>query len=388
MRDDLGLDFQGLDGASREWLYESEENLLFAELFLAEVQARKGGKRKTYDTHSFEMNLAENLTRLRDALYNCEYRPSRGTAHIITKPVVREIFAAPYVDRVVHHWIINNIIDFWEPRLSHESCSCRLGKGTSFGIERLAYHIRSVSKNYTIPCYAIKMDLTGYFMHIVREILADGVLKGLDIQFKGNKGKRYEILKHAISAVIFDDPVDGVKIQGSLEDWRILPTDKSLFAQPPGRGMVIGNLTSQFFSNIYLDPLDRFITLSLGYKHYGRYVDDFYIIVTEDELPQAKRDVRAIATFLNGIGMSLNMKKTRVIPTWQGVPFLGMVVKHGFIVPDKRISQNFLHSARKLVAGVDGTPESILSYLGMLKNYDAGKLNQKIFRKVGWDYNF
>ena len=149
--------------------------------------------------------------------------------------------------------------------------------------------------------------------------------------------------------------------------------------------MVIGNLTSQDFSNIYLDALDRFVTIVLGWKHYGRYVDDFYIVCTEEELPQLKRDIKAIEAFLNGIGLSLNHKKTRVIPAWQGVPFLGMVVKGHAILPGRRIMANFGNTAYKLVGGI-GTPESIVSYLGLLSHCNSQRAVEKLFAKVGWEY--
>lgn len=387
MDDFYGLVKGATNDAVREWLMSDPKNILRAELYIAELQARKGGKRKTYDTHAFEVNLFENLDRLTEALWNYEYYPSRGTAHVIFDPVQREIFAAPYVDRVTHHYIVNALMDWWEMRLNPESCSCRKNRGTSFGIKRLDHHIRSVSHNFARPCYVIKMDISGYFMHIKRDILYKRVLWGLDREFEDHKSKRYLILKHAIREVIFDDPVKGVKIQGSYEDWRDLPEDKSLFCQPPRQGMVIGNLTSQFFSNIYLDVLDRFITLDLGYKHYGRYVDDFYIVVTKEELAKAKQDVRVIATFLEGIGMQLNVKKTRVMPSWQGVPFLGMVVRNGAIIPGKRMTKKYRMAAHALVCGT-GKVESIVSYLGMLCHYDAAKVSRKIFDEVGWEYNY
>ena len=381
-------DFYGLlnkvsDEGIRDWLIEDPKNMLFLELYLAELQARKGGKRKTADTHLFEANLFENLTRLRDALWDLDYKPSRGTAHIVFRPVQREIFAAPYVDRIVHHHIVNAIMPWWEKRLCYESGSCRVGKGTSFCIERLRHHMEAVSQGSRIKTYVIKMDISGYFMHIKRDILYDRVIWGLDQQFAENKGKRYEILKHAIHEVIFDNPVDGVKIQGSYDDWRGLPEDKSLFCQPAGQGMVIGNLTSQYFSNIYLDMLDRFIILDLGYKHYGRYVDDFYIVVTEEELPQALCDVKAIGTFAQGFGMAMNLKKTRVIGIWQGVPFLGAVVRDGSVMPGKRLMHNFSKAAYELECG-RGTLESITSYLGMMLHMDAFKAQSKIFDKYGW----
>jgi RNA-directed DNA polymerase len=384
-------DFYGLVEKSEssifgEWLSENPRNLLMAELFLAELQARKGGKRKTCDTHSFEVNLFENLRRLRDAMWEYTYKPSRGTAHVIFKPVQREIFAAPYVDRVVHHWIVGALTDWWERRLCYDSYSCRKGRGTSFGIRRLNYRMRKVSDNFTKPCYVIKMDIRGYFMHIRRDLLYQRVMWGLNRQFKSNYNKRYKILKYVIHEVIYDDPIRDVKIQGSYEDWRGLGADKSLFCQPAGRGIVIGNLTSQFFSNIYLDVLDRFIMIDLGWKNYGRYVDDFYIVVSEEELPQTKRDIKVIGTFLEGLGMSLNPNKTKVFLPGQGVPFLGAVCRNGIIMPDKRIVRNFNVAADKMVAG-DGSLESITSYLGMMKQFRSDKVVRKIFDRVGWEFN-
>ena len=130
MNDFFGLIRRGEDEMAKEWLMKDPRNLLLAELFIAEQQARKGGKRKTHDTHAFEVNLFENLTRLRDALWECEYHPSRGTAHVIFKPVQREIFAAPYVDRIVQHWVVDSIDPWWDHRLIEDSYSCRVGKGT------------------------------------------------------------------------------------------------------------------------------------------------------------------------------------------------------------------------------------------------------------------
>lgn len=387
MQDFFGLLKEEKDELALDWLKANPKNMLLAELYIAEQQARKGGKRKTYDTHMFEVNLFENLIRLRDALWNYSYKPSRGTAHIIFRPVQREIFAAPYPDRIVQHWVVDNIDPWYDHRLINDSYSCRVGKGTKYGIERLQHHILSASHNLEKTVYIIKLDVTGYFMHIKRDIMYKRVVGGLNKQFVDHNDKRYKMLKHAIHEIIFDDPVRGVKIQGSYEDWRNLPEDKSLFCQPPGQGMVIGNLTSQDFSNIYMDALDRFVTIKLGYKHYGRYVDDFYIVVTEDELAQAKRDIEVIGKFLNGINLSLNRKKTQIIPWWHGVPFLGMVVKGHQILPGRRVMANFGNTAYKLVGGF-GTPESIVSYLGLLCHANSGRATERIFAKVGWEYNW
>lgn len=385
------IDFFGLldeveNPDEKEWL-EDPKNMLLAELFLAEREARKGGKRKTEDCHKFEVHLMENLIRLRDTLWNYSYTPSRGAVHIVKKPVKREIFAAPFVDRVIHHWIVSQLSPWWEPRLNYRSCSCRVGKGTSFGIEILKREIRRVSRNYTRETSIIKLDISGYFMHIRRDLLFERVKWGLDRQFAGfYDDKRYKMLRHAIHAVIFDEPVKGAILQGNYEDWRDLPVDKSLFAAAPLCGLVIGNLTSQFFSNIYLDVLDRYITFDLGYKHYVRYVDDFCIVVPKNEVSKVKADVPAINAFINGLGLELNLKKTKVLDSWQGVPFLGYVVRDNAVMPAKRIVKNFKRAVWKIEVGIKDV-DVLTSYLGMMMHYNAGKVCSSVFESVGWEYN-
>lgn len=374
------------DPEMREWL-KDPKNMLLAELFKAEMEARKGGKRKTGDCHKFEMNLMENLTKLRDALWDYSYKPSRGAVHVVKKPVRREIFAAPFVDRVVHHWIIMQITDWWERRLYYGSCSCRVGKGTSYGVKLLDRHIRKVSRNFTRDCVVVKLDISGYFMHIRRDLLYKRVKWGLERQFATQlDDKRYKILLGAVKAVIFDEPVEDVVFQGEYEDWRDLLPDKSLFAAAPLCGIVIGNLTSQFFSNIYLDLLDRYITMTLGYKHYVRYVDDFCIVVTCDEVERLiKEDTPAINAFLNGLGLFINSKKTRKLYSWQGVPFLGFVVRNGAVLPGKRVVKNFRLRAFRVAVGLDD-PDTVTSYLGLLLHSNCYRVCAEIFDGMGWEY--
>ena len=370
-----------------EWVREPR-NLLLLELYIAELLARRGGKRKTMDTHGFELNLFENLVRLRDALWSGNYYPNRGTVHVIFDPVQREIFAAPYVDRILHHWIVGTIMKWQDDRLIYDSYSCREKKGTLFGIKRLQHHILSVSQNMKRKAYVVQLDLTGYFMHIKRDVLYELVKTRLDKQFPVNtRDKRYDILLWATQQVIFDDPTKGVRLQGTYRDWMGLPEDKSLMMQPKNQGMVIGNYTSQTFSNIYLDPLDRFIRITLGYKHYGRYVDDFYFVVTEEELAQAKRDIKAIQSFAAGYGLSLNRKKIKITEVHQGVKFLGVIVKGFRLFPCSRLKRNF-RQAVHLVAIGRKSPDVIISYLGMFSHLDAGKIIKKTFTEVGWDYEF
>ncbi|MBQ8996799.1 RNA-directed DNA polymerase [Candidatus Saccharibacteria bacterium] len=360
------------------------DSWLMAELTRAFFLARKA-KRSTYDEQVFETRLVENLIQLKDDVMNRIYHPGHGIAFIVHDPVMREIFAAPFRDRVIHHFLYNGVADWWDRRLIYDCYSCRVGKGTLFGIQRLAHHIKSVSEGYTKKAWSIKLDVEGYFMSLPRQGLYERIMWGLDRQFP-NKGPIYEIYKYAWKEVIFDEPVNGVHRRGHLGEWDKLPKSKSLFCQPPGRGIVIGNLSSQLLSNIYLDLLDRFIVYDLGYKHYGRYVDDFYMIVKEEELEKAKKDVALIEAFLTSIGLTLHPKKIHIQPVERGTAFLGAVVYPGRIVPGKRIIRNYV-KALKAYTNELKDEEVIISYMGMMKHLNSQRTQQRIFEAAGMEYN-
>ena len=373
-----------LDSSDRQWLMKFENQLLF-ELYVAYLEARRGGKRGTFDEHKFEANDFENLINLRDSMLDKTYRPSRGTAHIIHNPVIREIFAASFRDRVIHHWMYDIVYDWWDKRFIVDSYSCREGKGTKYGIERLAKHIQSVSENYEREAWVIKLDIQGYFMSLPREKLYERAMWGLNRQFAGNYGKKYELMRFCWAQTIFDDPCRGVRKKGWPEDWADLPSSKSLFRQPPGVGIVIGNLTSQLLSNIYLDQLDRYVVYDLGWKHYGRYVDDFFIVVNEEDLPRALANVKSIELFLKRLGLTLHPHKRSVQPASNGVDFLGGVVYPGRIYPGRRLLRNADKAFAEVTAGKRNV-DSVVSYLGHMKYFASDKILYELFEKAGWDY--
>lgn len=364
-----------MEGGFRQWL--------LSELAEAYLEARKA-KRRTGDEHIFEMNAMENLVNLRDSIVSRTYKPSRGIAFVTRKPVIREIFAAPFRDRVVHHFLFNMVAGWWDRRLSADCYSCRVGKGTWYGVKRMTKHMRAASLNYTVPTYVVKLDIRGYFMSLDRRRLFERVCWGLDRQF-AEKGELYYTLKFLWWQIIFDDPVRGVKRKGSPRDWRDLPRAKSLFCQPKGKGIVIGNLSSQLLSNIYLSSLDRYVVNELGYKHYGRYVDDFYFFVRATELAKALDDVRLIEKYLQELGLTLHPNKRYVQPIERGVAFLGTRVYPGHVVVGERVEGNFRKCIREFQAG-NKEVESVVSYLGFTKNLQGRKFLRDLFCECGWEY--
>lgn len=318
-------------------------------------------KRHTTDEQSFEVNAPVLLADLAEDIARRSYKPSRGIAFITFNPVIREIFAAPFRDRIVHHMLYDLVADWWDRRFIYDNYSCRVGKGTLFGIRRLQHHIMSVSENGSKEAWVLKLDIRGYFMSLPRRRLYDRVVWGLERQFSQGSWEK-DVGNFLWRQIIFDDPVKGVKIRAP-ENWRSLPRSKSLFYAKDGCGIVIGNLTSQLLSNIYLDQLDRFVNFELGCKHYGRYVDDFYIVGrNHDELVT---DIDKIKDFLRDIGLTVHPKKIFLQKIDRGVPFLGVVVYPWRIQVGERCRKRMLMATDE---------ESITSYKGLTMWYKHEKL--------------
>jgi retron-type reverse transcriptase len=151
-------------------LQDLKPTLALAELFEAYANCRST-KRNTLNALAFEMDYEVNLLKLCAEINDGSYQPGKSIAFIVNKPVKREIFAADFRDRVVHHLIINKLNPLFEKTFIHDSYACRKGKGTHFGIQRVDRFIRQCSQNYTKDCYVLKLDIQGFFMHINKTLL-------------------------------------------------------------------------------------------------------------------------------------------------------------------------------------------------------------------------
>jgi hypothetical protein len=249
---------------------------LLTDLFKAYFDARRH-KRKTLSALKFELNYEAEIFRLYDEIVNRKYKINRSICFISFSHVTREIFAGDFRDRIIHHLVYNYLNPFFERIFVNDSFSCRNKKGVSYGIKRANHFIRSCSNNYKKDCYILKLDVSGYFMSIDKKILFDKIKEILkryskEIKFDSN------LVLWLIEKIIFNDPTINCVIKGKRKDWIGLPKSKSLFYSISGRGLPIGNLTSQLFANLYLNDFDRFVKCKLKCKYYGRYVDDILII--------------------------------------------------------------------------------------------------------------
>lgn len=366
---------------------------LYTDLYTAYFIAIKGKSNKPY-VIEFSRNLDANIRELAVELFERRYTPRPSTCFIVSHPKKREVFAADFRDRIVHHYIFMKTHILFERTFIADSYSCIEGRGTHYGIERLRYHIESCSENYTKPCYALKMDIKGYFMHIDRQLLSDitkGKLRKMATHPSNVKGNTWgevidiEFLCYLCHEVIMIDPTIDCIIKGSKEDWIGLPASKSLFvaaSQHELIGMPIGNLTSQLFSNVLLSVFDDWMKRVMGCKHYGRYVDDFYVISCN------KRGLISLADkaaqFLHDeLHLDVNKGKTRIINVRYGVEFLG-----GYVKPFRTYISN--QSIHRMMAQIPklrhADPEqvfaSVNSDLGVLVHYASYHIRRKIVDRI------
>ena len=261
------------------------ENQLLEDLFQAYFDARKN-KRSIINALSFEIDYERKIFDLYKEIRDKKYEIGPSICFVVKEPTLREIFAADFRDRIIHHLLYNYISPFFERLFINDSYSCRKKKGTLYGIKRVDHFIRSCSKNYAQDCYILKLDIKSYFMSIDHLILFQKVKETL-FRYKDIINFDLDFVLGLLEKVIFNDPTKNCIIKGSKDDWKNLPKDKSLFFVSKNKGLPIGNLTSQLFGNIYLNDFDHFIKCKLKIKYYGRYVDDFVIVHSDKEYLKA-----------------------------------------------------------------------------------------------------
>jgi hypothetical protein len=374
----------------------NEEDVL-VDLFQAYFDARKN-KRNTVNALAFERQFESNLFELHSEILYRNYKPRKSICFIVDRPVKREIFAADFRDRVIHHFIFNSISPIFEGLFINDTYSCRKGKGTHYGIRRIDHFIRSCSESYSRGCYILKLDIKGYFMSMNRVLLFD-ILKSVLTAKRGRYCGDLPLILYLLERTIFNDPTRNCVVKGDKTDWRGLPMDKSLFHARPNCGLPIGNLTSQLFGNIYLNEFDHFVKRDLGIRYYGRYVDDFVLI--HRDKGYLKSLIPVIRAYLaDQLELQLHPQKIYLQHYSKGVKYLGAVIKPHRIYIANRTKGNFYEAIdRQNRVARQHKPSreererflsSMNSYLGILKHYKTYKARKAmLFNNLsGWWWNY
>lgn len=323
----------------------------FSDLVQAYYDCRRS-KRNSASALAFEMSLERNLTTLHSDLVNGQYRPGRSICFVVTRPKAREVWAADFRDRIVHHLLCNHIGPGIERSFIADSCACIRERGTLYAARRLEVKIRSQTQNWSKPAFYLKCDLANFFVAIDKRVLASQLSARITEPWW--QALALQVLMH--------DPRENYQIRSPAHLFNRVPQHKRLTTQPAHLGLPIGNLSSQFFANVYLDALDQFCKHRLGVKHYVRYVDDFVLL---HESPQQLNAWKAeIEAFLPKLGARLNPSKTILQPVERGVDFVGHVIKPWRRTTRKRsVAQAMKRTA---AAPPEQLRETANSYFGLL----------------------
>ncbi|MBS3089581.1 helix-turn-helix domain-containing protein [Candidatus Pacearchaeota archaeon] len=276
----------------------------YENLFSAYQKARQGKTKKHYIL-TFEKELEKNLNQLQIELITQTYKPKPLRTFIIRDPKTRKISKSRFRDRVIHHALINIIGSDFSKGFIYDSHANQIGKGTLKALERFDHFKRKASKNGTCPCYVLKADIRHYFEEVNHSVLIS-------------------ILRR--------------KIKDEKVIWLVKQILSNISENPSGgggerlQGMPLGNYTSQFFANVYLNELDQYVKHILKAKYYIRYVDDFVILShSKQELELYKEKIDRFLTEI--LHLSLHSDKSKVLMLDQGIPFLGFrIFTHSRII--------------------------------------------------------
>ncbi len=332
-------------------------------------------KKNTANALKFEINREKNLFCLLKELQDRSYRISRHICFIVKEPTPREIFAADFRDRVVHHLLCNEIRELFEKDFIENSFANRTGKGTHKGVYKLKEYLKTVDES----SYYLKLDIKSFFCSISKDILFKMVSEKIGNADRPNCWKE-EIL-WLCKKIIYHDPTKNYVFKGNEKSKELIPKEKSLFYSN-GNGLPIGNLTSQFFANVYLDKLDQSISSS-GYKYYIRYVDDF-IILGDNSLIYAIKNIKGFLK--NTLDLRMNDKKIKFQPIKTGIDFLGYYIRPDYTLVRRRVVSRFKNKLYNLKItdnkkDTQKTLAMINSYFGHFRHADSYKLRRRIFER-------
>ena len=331
----------------------------FDNLLSAAKNAQKG-KRYQKSVAAFNLRLEEELLQLREELCSKRYQPGPYRSFMIYDPKERMISAAPYRDRVVHHALMNVTAPPFERTFIYDSYANRKGKGVHAAIERYQHYARKYP-------YVLKCDIRKFFPSIDHELLKQ------ELRWK---------IACPDTLWLIDAIIDNSNPQE--EHLVYFPGDDLFTPHQRRRGLPIGNLTSQWWGNIYLNRFDHFVKEELQVPGYIRYVDDF--VLFGHTAVQLREWQAAIAAYLCELRLSLHPHKTQIFRVEKGVPFLGFKVFPHYRLVRKEKARRYARFLRKKLAlrragrlSPEELEQGLNSWLGHVRFGRSQRLEYRIF---------
>lgn len=356
------------------------EQIPLEDILTAYYECRRR-KRKTINALKFEINQEKNLVKLWNDINTKTYTIGQSICFIVTRPKRREVFAADFRDRIVHHIIMQRLKPLFEQTFIEDDYSCRDEKGTLFGVQRLYDKMMEFRRIHNGKCWVGKFDIKGFFMSIHKSILWNKLEKFIESNY--NQPDKPTLLWLS-KMICLHKPQNNAFRKSRIEEWNKLPPNKSLFTCDQDCGLPIGNLTSQCFANFYMDDFDHWMSNMFG-GYYGRYVDDFYVLAESKEFIKSK--IKLIREYLkNNLGLTLHPDKIYIQKSSSGVKFIGSVIKPGRIYAGNQTRSNMIkmiHHYNHEYCDVDTCEEFVQrfnSYLGFMAHSSSYNV-----RKKAWD---
>lgn len=322
-------------------------------LLKAFYEFRKG-KRHRAEVAFYELNLEENILFLNQKLATNQYNHKPYIKFKINDPKPRIIHKAEVEDRVVHQAIYRILNHIFDITFIYDSYSSRLKKGTHQAINRLAEFVKKSSSNYKSPCFGAKFDVKKFFDSVDHQILKEQIKQKIKCK------KSLKLINKIIDSYWVEQ----------------------------GKGLPLGNVTSQLFANIYLNELDRFIKHTLKINKYIRFCDDFMIIKNNNDF---NNDYWRIKEFLSK-KLLLELKSSKLIVRklkW-GFDFLGVIVlPYHMVIRGKtkirifrKINDTFLNLKEGKIT-LEKYIQTIQSYLGHIGHVNSYKFKKTIMEEYG-----
>ena len=303
----------------------------------------KKEKRNKKDVQQFERHLEDNLFELYRQLKRKTYRHGTYQEFYVTDPKRRHIHKSSVRDRVLHHLLYKYLYELFDKHFIYDSYSCRKDKGIHKAVKRLEKFARIVSKNYTENCWSLKCDIKKFFASV-----------------------DHDILKNLIARKIRDEDINWL-INNVIDSFS---SEKGL-----GRGIPLGNLTSQIFANIYLNEFDQFVKHKLKMKYYLRYADDFLVLNTNTDPKWKEIYLESIKEFLESdLRLELHPKKIATRKLRWGIDFCGYIVLPHYILPRTKTKKRIINKISK----GNVSYQSLQSYLGYFSHANSFKLSEKL----------
>jgi len=342
--------------------------LAVADLTIREVmhayECCRNQKRSAWTAIDFEANFSKNIMEIYYKVKECTWKPSGHMCFVVMNPKPREVWASNFADRVVHHLVYNRLRPRFEPGWIATTFACIEGRGTSGASNWAEKAAKRVTRGWSKPAFVLQMDIRSFFPSIDRSHLHSLLIPQCHEDW----------VKHLVNEVVNVDVTVNAHFPGNQKLLSLIPAHKTLWKAKPGKGLPIGNLTSQFGANVYLSAIDQLMVRSKITAHYGRYVDD--IVMMDADIGNLRIAYKVMVSELRKIGLTLHPQKTKCAPVADGFDFCGRFIKPRRTYLRRRTTKRAKLAMQNLHLNKH-KGETVTSYLALARHCNGYTLRKK-----------